>query len=208
MRDSGLALIHIVGVVVAIFVGSASISKEFDTRSIQVLLTKPVSKEEFILRKYFGTLLIVLFNTVLMTAGLLFVLLLKTRFFNFGLYRAIIPLCFEFAVIAAVSILFSMMVKGILGPILTILVLILGHVTQLLPYIMETAGSIITKVIAGVVYYVLPNLSYFNLKARALPGSHVSATLMGGIILYGSLYVAMLLIVSMLVFRKKEIALT
>ena len=207
MRNGGLAAIEILCVLIAIFVASTSVSKEFDTRSIQVLLTKPVSKEEFILGKYLGTVLIVLLNVVLMTAGLFFILLLKTHLFNFGLYRAIVPLCFEFAVVAAVSILFTVMLKGILGPILTIIVFVLGHVTQLLPYLMERAGSIATKLIAGIIYYALPNLTYFNLKTQAAPGSHVSATLMGGIIMYGCLYAAMVLIVSMLIFRKKEVAL-
>ena len=208
MRNSGLAAIHALGVLIAIFVASASVLKEFDTRSIQVLLAKPVSKEEFILGKYLGTILIVFLNVALMSAGLFLILLLKTRLFSFGLYRAIVPLCFEFAVVAGVSILFSVMLKGILGPILTIAVFALGHITQLLPYIMERAGSVVTKVLAGIVYYVLPNLTYFNLKAQAVPGSQVPATLMGGIILYGGLYVTMILIVSMLIFRKKEIALT
>ena len=208
MRDTGLAAIHVLGVLIAIFAASASVSKEFDTRAIQVLLAKPVSKEEFILGKYLGTVLIVFLNVALMTAGLFFVLLLKTRLFNFGLYRAIVPLCFEFAVLGAVSILFSVMFKGILAPILSMAVFALGHVTQLLPYLMERANSVVAKVITGIVYYVLPNLRYFNLKGQAAPGLRVPANLMGGIILYAGLYITMVLIVSMLIFRKKEVALT
>jgi len=208
MRDAGIAAIHVLGVLTAIFVASTSVSKEFDTRAIQVLLAKPVSKEEFILGKYLGTLLVVLVNVILMSAGLFFLLLIKTHLFHFGIYRALVPLCFEFAVAGALSILFTIMLKGVIGPIFSIIVVVLGHVTHLLPFMIERAESLVTKAVTGIIYYVLPNLTYFNLKELAVPGEYIPPALMGGIVLYAGLYVAMVLVVSMLLFRKKQVALT
>ncbi len=58
------------------------------------------------------------------------------------------------------------------------------------------------------IYYILPNLSHFDLKNEAVRGLTVPGSLMGGIFLYGLLYSMIVLIVSMLIFGKKETALT
>ena len=65
----GLAAISVFGLLIAIFIGIGLVSKEIDRRTIYNILSKPVTRAEFILGKYAGLLLTLFVNTAIMTAG-------------------------------------------------------------------------------------------------------------------------------------------
>src|SRR5271157_5596453 len=65
----GLAAISLFGLLIAIFIGIGLVSKEIERRTIYNILSKPVTRAEFILGKYAGLLLTLFVNTAIMTAG-------------------------------------------------------------------------------------------------------------------------------------------
>src|SRR5580658_9848700 len=65
----GMGAISIFGLVIAIFIGIGLVSKEIERRTIYNILSKPVSRAEFIVGKYAGLLLTLFINTAIMTAG-------------------------------------------------------------------------------------------------------------------------------------------
>src|SRR5579863_10131303 len=65
----GLSSISIFGLLIAIFIGISLVWKEIDRRTIYNILSKPVSRAEFIVGKYCGLLLTLVINTAIMTAG-------------------------------------------------------------------------------------------------------------------------------------------
>ena len=54
LQDVGLAAIRFFGVAIAIFVGVGLIHKEVDRRTVYTILSKPLSRGEFLLGKYVG----------------------------------------------------------------------------------------------------------------------------------------------------------
>ncbi|MEN8185255.1 MAG: ABC transporter permease subunit, partial [Myxococcota bacterium] len=54
LQDVGLAAIRIFGVAIAIFVGVGLIHKEVDRRTIHTVLSKPITRAEFLLGKVLG----------------------------------------------------------------------------------------------------------------------------------------------------------
>ena len=54
LQDIGLAAIRISGVAIAIFVGVNLIYKEVDRRTVHTILSKPLSRSEFLLGKRTG----------------------------------------------------------------------------------------------------------------------------------------------------------
>src|SRR5271157_1171166 len=65
----GLTSISVFGLLIAIFIGIDLVSKEIERRTIYNILSKPVTRVEFILGKYLGLLLTLLVNTAIMTLG-------------------------------------------------------------------------------------------------------------------------------------------
>ena len=57
IKDLGLAAINVLGLFIAIFIGINLVAKEVERRSIYNLLSKPVTREQFLIGKYLGLVL-------------------------------------------------------------------------------------------------------------------------------------------------------
>ncbi|MEK7507795.1 MAG: ABC transporter permease, partial [Patescibacteria group bacterium] len=67
VKSFGLAGIYIFGLIAAIFLGSSIIYKEIERRTLYFILSKPVSRSQIILGKFFGLLAAVALTTLIMT---------------------------------------------------------------------------------------------------------------------------------------------
>ena len=66
IKDLGLAATSVFGLFIAIFIGIGLVSKEVERRSIYALLSKPVSRAQFIAGKYAGLVLTLAVNVSVM----------------------------------------------------------------------------------------------------------------------------------------------
>src|SRR5439155_17346907 len=69
IKDLWLSSISIFGLFIAVFIGIGIVSKEVERRSIYSLLSKPVSRQQFIVGKYLGLVLTLLVNVSVMTVA-------------------------------------------------------------------------------------------------------------------------------------------
>mgnify|MGYP003331981968 CR=1 FL=1 len=74
IKDLGLAVIEIAGVLMSVLIGVGLVAREIDKRSIFGLLARPLRRWEFILGKYLGLLMTLAGNVALMTIALYAVL--------------------------------------------------------------------------------------------------------------------------------------
>ena len=77
IKDLGLAAISLFGLMIAVFIGIGLVWKEVDKRSIYGVLSKPVRRHEFVLGKFFGLLLTLAVNLLVMTVAFYAVLALN-----------------------------------------------------------------------------------------------------------------------------------
>jgi len=75
IRSLGLGCINIFGLLIAVFVGIGLVYNELDKKTIYTIISKPIDRWQFILGKYFGLLLTIYVNILIMTL-----------FFYFSLY--------------------------------------------------------------------------------------------------------------------------
>ncbi|MCX7919184.1 MAG: hypothetical protein N3A72_06170 [bacterium] len=67
IKDVGLSAILFFGVLISIMVGIGLIYNELDKRTIYVIVSKPIHRYEFVLGKFFGLLLTLAVNVILMS---------------------------------------------------------------------------------------------------------------------------------------------
>src|SRR6195256_4273594 len=67
--DLGLSAMLLFGVFIAIFVGVGLVYKEIERRTLYAILSKPITRGQFLLGKYLGLCLTLLFNVLVMGAG-------------------------------------------------------------------------------------------------------------------------------------------
>src|SRR5690606_19800039 len=78
VRDLGVAAINIISVLIAVFVGVGLVYNDLDKKTIYTIVSKPISRWHFIVGKYFGLLLTIWVNIIIMTYIFLVVLLLRS----------------------------------------------------------------------------------------------------------------------------------
>ena len=74
IKDLGLAAASVIGLLIAVFFGIGLVTKEVERRSIYSLLSKPVTRAQFVVGKYLGLVLTLLINLAVMAVAFYVVL--------------------------------------------------------------------------------------------------------------------------------------
>lgn len=204
VADIGLAGISIFAVLVILFVGSGLVHKELDKHTIVTILSKPISRMEYLLGKYFGLLttivcmmamMVVVFGLALVVTG--------TRFEWVYLLSVALTLC-EMVLVTAVVIFFSSFTSPVLTTLFTLGVFLAG---RLLPDLASFAVVTENEQVAGVVdfvKYIVPNLDLFDIRNAAVHGLPIESGHVLWAVAYMFIYSAALLVISDLLFRGRE----
>ncbi len=204
VTDFGLAAISLFGVIIAIFVGIGLVFKELDKRTIYTVLSKPISRYEFVLGKYLGLLLTLLVNLVIMATGLILILKLFGDVLTPSLFWAIYFIYLELMVITALTIFFSSFTTPTLSAMFTLGLFVIGHLSLDLKLLGAKSESLMVRYLSKLIYYSLPNLENFNLKGVVVYQMSVSPEKILLVTGYGLLYVMVLLVLAMVIFQKRD----
>ncbi|MGA3166591.1 MAG: ABC transporter permease [Terriglobia bacterium] len=203
----GLAAISFFGFLMAIFIGIGLVSKEIERRTIYNILSKPVSRAEFILGKYAGLLLTLLVNTAIMTAGFYLALAFQKgglTLNDLSLLLAVYFILLQFAIIVGVAIFFSCLSTPILSAVFTLCLLVIGNLSGDMRRFGQESGSPWLEKVTAALYYLLPNFSNFNVITPAAHGVRISGLLIAANTCYAILYIAVLVSGSILIFEERE----
>jgi ABC-type transport system involved in multi-copper enzyme maturation permease subunit len=203
IKDLGLASLDFFGVIIAVFVGTSLVHKELDKRTVFVVLTKPVSRSAFIFGKWAGLLTTL---TVLVAAmGLAYLALLALLHVpvTTGIFQAIGFAWLELLVVTSLTLVFSTFTSPVLCMLYAFGLYFIGHNAETLKTLAERAGGGLKPLLLAL-YYVLPNLSRFDIKNQVVYGYAASASQVGWTILYAGAYSAMLLSIAVVIFKRRE----
>jgi Cu-processing system permease protein len=204
IKDLGLSAITLFCVLISILVGGRIVYKEVEKRTIYIMLAKPVRRWEFILGKYLGLMAVLLVSLVVMTVAFYATMLILGVGAPVSLLLAVLMTLLELAILTAVAVMFSTFATPITGAVFTFAVYFVGHLTRDLKLLAAMSPSAVVKVVSYGLYYLLPNLSNFNIRGEVVynvPLDPLSLVLSG---LYAVVYTATLLLVSVAIFDRKE----
>ncbi len=201
----GLGTMLLFGAFISIFVGVSLVSKEIERRTVYSIFSKPIGRGEFIVGKYLGLCLTLLVNVLVMGVGVSFALLyVGGQDLAFKIWGAILLLFLELTILIAVAILFSSFSSPALSALLTFFVFIIGHFSASLNDLAKGLGSSFAKYFFGTIYYLLPNLSLYTFRTETAHGLVPSSSMILGAIGYAIVYVAILLIITVLIFSRRN----
>jgi ABC-type transport system involved in multi-copper enzyme maturation permease subunit len=204
----GLSAISVIGILIAVFLGVALVSKEMDKRTLYALLAKPVRRWEFLLGKFGGLVLTLAVNTAAMTLGLLLAMVsvkhsLETS--DTAVLVAVYFILLKLALIVALALLFSCFTTPLLAILFTVGLYIVGLYVQELrnlpAQVMTPATAAFTKGLS----YLLPNFENFNVMAMAAHGQTVPGTLILQNTLYTVAYCTIVLVAASAAFSRKNL---
>lgn len=217
VKDLGLAALSVFGLLIALFVGIGLVSKEVERRSIYALLAKPISREQFLLGKYLGLILTLAANLGAMTVAFYAVLFVvdwmapdavragwPAPAVDPRLLIAVLLTFGELAIVTAVALFFSTFSSPLLSALLTLGLWVAGHFNGDLRNFASVVDHPTVVWLARGLYYLLPNLAPFDVRAEVVYGVPVAARHVVLTLAYALVYVAALLLGAMAVFRRRD----
>ncbi|NIP38416.1 MAG: ABC transporter permease subunit [Candidatus Dadabacteria bacterium] len=216
VRDIGLTTISLIGILISIFLGMNVVYKEIEKKTVYNIFSKPVRRFEFILGKYFGISFTLLVITVSMSLILsLIVLYYESKYQSFihfyyggsfySQYIAAIYFTYlEFLVVIAISLVFSSFSTPVMTVLFVLLAFVVGRFSADIKLFADFVKDPFVGYVSEILYRIIPHLDQFNLRSEAVHGGEISSSLIINTSGYAVLYCLALLILSIVIFEKKE----
>lgn len=203
--DMGLAALQITGALMAIIIGVGIVAGEIQRKTILPTLAKPVPRWAFCVGRYAGLVLLLVVNAAVIVGLLRAVLWLAGYRLEATALQAAVLICVEFAVLAALAVLFASFSTPILAGSYAFALFFIGHLLPDLRTFAEKSQSATAKAVARGFYALLPDLELLNLKSQAsnllaVPGAYVWRA--AG---YGLGYAAVVLALAIVIFSRRDL---
>jgi len=222
LKDSGLTLIMILGVILAVWAASSSISEEIEGRTALTVLSKPIGRPAFILGKFLG---------IFWTVAVLFVVL-GVLFLIMTAYKPIYDgresqtqdvtwqLChqemistvpglvlafMETMVLGALSVAISTRLPWLANLVICFTIYALGHLTPLI--VQSSYGQLVpVQFIGQLIATVFPNLDHFNIQAAVAAGVPVPPLYLVWALVYCLIYSLIAMLLALVLFEDRDLA--
>lgn len=203
--DFGLSMLWFSSCGIALFMGVGLISKEIDSRTVYMIISRPIPRYGFVLGKVAGLIAVLVINI-----GLLAAMTLTATAFLGGEVSDLVLWSLGYTLLEAillllVVILFSLLANNILAIIISFLLLTVGHAVQETQNYQFVMTRPMLKEVLEFYHLVLPafyklNLKDFMLYNQALPLDYLLTNLA-----YGVAYSLFVLIFIIFLFNRKNL---
>ena len=207
LRSLGLAAILLTGLFVTIVTCIYLIPVEIERRTIYTVLSKPVQRFEFVLGKFLGGFAIVFINIALLGVVFLAMIYFQEHKIPVDMAKGVVLTFFQMMLLAALTIFFSTFATPVLNFFMSFGIFIVGNLSSVTESL-TTSKNGITRIAGNVIHYLLPNFGNFNIQ-NALIHPTVDITNEGVFIrnnvIYALIYSAVLLILAVIIFDRREV---
>jgi len=222
LKDTGLTVIMLGGIGVALLAASNSVADEIDGRTALTVLSKPVGRAQFIFGKLAGILWMVAALFVLLSVVFLISVAYKPihdaretanadptwqqcQQEMIQIVPGIVLAFMETVVLAALSVAISTRLPLLANLTLCLTIYALGHLTPLI--VQSQAGGFAPVAFVGLfLATLLPVLENFNISAAIAGGREVPYVYLGMSLIYCTLYTAVAILLALVLFEDRDVA--
>ena len=222
LRSLGLAAILLAGLFITIVTCIYLIPVEIERRTIYTVLSKPVQRYEFVLGKFLGGFITVAIN--ILSMGIVFLAMLYLQSLKKGtdaglvpwitsgtfapeMVRGIFMTFFQMLLLAALTIFFSTFTTPIVNFFLSFGIFMVGNLSSVTDSLTTNSNPIV-RTTGSIIHYLLPNFGNFNIQNALIhPTNEITNPVeyMRNNIIYALIYSAVLLILAIIVFDRREV---
>lgn len=224
LKNAGFSLIAVLGLFTAIWSASTSLAEEIDGKTALTVLSKPVSRLDFILGKFFG----ISWSTLFLCTVLGLVLLLGTSYKvvheerEGADYTVTWQLCFfemattvpglvlvylQVVVMTAISVAISTRLPFIPNLLICFTIWALGHLTPQL-----AQSQVVAEQLPPIIFFskliatVFPVLDHFDVQASVAGGRVVPLIYLGWCFVYAAIYSTIAMLLALTLFEDRDLA--
>ena len=175
-----------------------------DRRTVYTILSKPLTRAEFLLGKFGGLVLTLWLQLAIMVAVFVAVSLLSGAPLGAGHAAAFVLIGAELVLVVAVATFFSAFTSPMLASFATAGVWLTGHLTRDLRDIGASSQSEVVQSVTAWLHRLLPDLESFNLTIEAVHGLPISAADVWLALAYAAGYATLVLFAAIAVFYRRD----
>jgi ABC-type transport system involved in multi-copper enzyme maturation permease subunit len=217
--DMNLAAISFAGLLLVFFIGINLISKDIDKKTIHLVLSRPLSRGEYIWGKFFGLVLVVVASLgVLIAFSVGTVAVVRGLYpdyfgdFSWTIYFLTVLFIFmQLMVLCAIVVFFSAISSSSFVTLIFSIGCYLSGVSleEVVFYLKSHAGqelglSDALSRLLEVVSWLIPNFAAFDFKVEAAHGLPLDTLRLFSSGAYGLAYIGVLLVLAALIFSRRE----
>jgi ABC-type transport system involved in multi-copper enzyme maturation permease subunit len=222
VKDTGLVLIMVLSVVLALWTASVSIAEEIEGRTAMTVLSKPIARWHFILGKFLGIIIPVVILFVVLGAIFLSTISYKVKYdaretcnpaptaeqCREEMVRVVPGLALAFmeaVVLTAISVAISTRLPMLPNLVICGAIYVLGHLVPIL--VSSTVGQLeFVRFVADLLSTMLPMLEHFNIYPAIAAGKDVAWSYVGWAGLYCVAYSTAAMLLALLMFEDRDLA--
>jgi ABC-type transport system involved in multi-copper enzyme maturation permease subunit len=204
LQDVGFSTIRFFGAAIAIFMGVGLIHRELERRTIYTILSKPVTRMQFLAGKYLGLVATLWLQLGIMLLAFVGVSLAAGAPLGSGHAIAFGLVAVELALVVAFATLFSSLATPFLAACYSVGLYLVGHLTRDLRAIGATSESEVVKQVTVWIHRVFPDLSGLNRVVEAVHQLPIPAPEVGYALLMGLAWCVGFLLVAVVVFERRD----
>jgi len=206
LLDFGLGFIELMGLAGAIYGATTIVLREMETKTVYLVLTRPVGRGEYILGRFLGLMLSVLASMALMAAFHLCILWFKGWRGPEPYAAAFLGAYLKVLVTAALATFLALFSSSALtAGVISSVAWTLGHFLPEIRYLIIHGASRAVIVPLYALSYMVPDLQFFNLRDRIAAASLAAPEAgLGWWLGYAALYAAVWLALAWGLLRRKE----
>jgi len=222
LKDSGLTTIMVLAILVGLWTASVSVADEIEGKTAVTLLSKPISRRQFVIGKFIGILWPLFLMFVVLGVILLITVSYKVVYdaretanpepnwqqcyaAMIGTVPGLVLAFMETVVLTAISVAISTRLPMLPNLIICGAIYVLGHLGPLI--VQSSAGQIEFVAFVGkLIAVVLPVLDHFNVQAAVAGGVDIPMTYLGWALVYCVLYSTAAMLLALILFEDRDLA--
>jgi len=202
--DLVFSLQSIIGVLVAVATGTVLVHTEIRQMTLYTVLSRPIPRWQFVVGKFAGLALgLMVGQAAMLGIGLGYLAATGAEVHHWLVIAGLLT-ALEVLVMAAVSLCLTALTSPLLAAVLGLAVYALGHAVASLPDLINHLKGW-QMIIASVLASVIPNLGMFTYRNLAVSRIPISWGELGIDLVYGGLWVVLLVTVTVAIFRRKQL---
>ncbi len=205
IKDVSFSGIEFFGALIAIFGALGAVSGEIDRRTIYTLLSKPITRTNFIVGKFMGQVLILLVNYLIICAFFIGLLLIKKSVPNVDVFKTLLLIFVELMLISSITLAIATFASDAFNIIFSFFLYITGHLISYGRQMLDRLENVVLKGLGDMLYTLVPNYENFNIRDKVVVGVSVSWSYVVKTLGYGVIYIVIAMLIAVYFFQKREV---
>ncbi|MCX7641795.1 MAG: ABC transporter permease [Elusimicrobiales bacterium] len=204
--NTGITMIEIFCLTLVLLNSIGLFLQDVENKNIYVFLSKPISRTKFIIGKYIGLLVVIMCSIFIMfIIHFMFIKIVKW-YITKEYILTLLTIFLKIATIASIALLSTISTTShISAAVLSLLIWIAGHFTSEFIFIVDRIKLKSIQNFLKIIYYLIPNFQYFNLKDYFTSSEFISKFNLIKGILYCLIYNSICLFITCSLFKKKDL---